>query len=120
MEACHCSRRECVGSDESRDRRRAVPRPLVFGTLALAVIVVGVLGAMLADALPGASGAAVRVADVSAGSPWQRTASQGPTTTPEAARPTTCACPGVKGSMPKPSTGVPKIAGQVILVSTTQ
>lgn len=111
-----------MGSDEPGDRLRRVPRPLVFAALALSVVLVGIVGATLADALPGASAAHVRIVDTTATSPWQRTVGQQPTATPSSSSPapTNCPCPGVKRSMPKPSTGVPKMSGQVILVSTSQ
>lgn len=90
-------------------------RPLLFTALALSAILVGILGATLADALPGISTPQVRVTAASASTP-----SQQPTAAASATPPASCVCPGVKGSVPKPSTGVPKMSGQVILVSTTQ
>jgi hypothetical protein len=90
---------------------------LLFTALALSVILVGILGATLANAIPGVSTPQVRVADVSAGSPLQLPAA---TATVTSSTPAGCICPGVKGSVPKPSTGVPKMSGQVILISTSQ
>ncbi len=110
-----------MGSDESGARWRHLPRPLVFSGLVLAVVLVGVLGATVANAFPGASAPSVRIADASASSPWQQTSGQQPRATPATSTaPASCVCPSVKGSMPKPATGVPKVSGQVILVSTTQ
>jgi lipoprotein-anchoring transpeptidase ErfK/SrfK len=105
-----------VGSDEAIDQVRRVPRPLLLTVLALAVILVGILGATLANAIPGVSAPQVRVADVSALSPT----GQQSTPTTASTTPAACICPSVKGKVPKPSGGVPKVAGQLILVSTTQ
>ncbi len=109
-----------MGSDEAIDQVRRVPRPLLLTVLALAIILVGILGATLANAIPGVSAPQVRVADVSALSPSQRATGQQPTATVTSSTPATCVCPSVKGSLPKPAGGVPKMSGQVILVSTSQ
>lgn len=106
-----------MGSDGIGEQARNAPRPLIFTALALAVILVGILGAMLANAVPGVSSPQTRIADLSAPSS-PRTAGQQPTATATASSQSNLE--GVKGSVPKPAGGVPKMSGQVILVSTTQ